>query len=638
MYHALLTNRYLTSRVIPLIAVAAVALCVALVIVVVSVMTGFLDMVRNSGRKLIGDVVIACPVNGIPYYDRLIKRIDQLPQAAAATPVCESWGLLKMPYPDGPQKQTETVQIWGVEPESFSKVTGYADSLHWKDLPKDQWDRLFDDVLGLHWKETLASMSVDQRVQMIMKVLPLDAPPSHAAPDEARVRERVPTMKEEDWSPVFMRLRSEPALVQSILTAEQWQALLSGDPRLIQPGPIVKDGQIIEPSQIMKDGLTLTRNGRPGICMGIHVSEGNERTHEGGYIIKAHGFWWMPAFDVTLTTIPIEAGSLNAESESRILPVCNEFKSDVFLIDSKRVMAPLAVVQQLLHLDDQGMKLDKDGNAIGVVPAKATLVLVRAKDGVTPEQLRDTVETAYQQFQREIVEDSTATVFPPSLGLGLSVKTWAQQQAEFIGPVEKERELMRTLFSIVYFVCAALVLSIFWAIVYEKTRDIGILRSVGASRGGIVWIFLRYGLIVGVIGSIVGLGLAFVTVHYINAIHEALGHPPLAIAVVVLTLAAVAIMLTIALSMQGRLLPLVVGTLGSVTLVGLGIGALILRHYGGFVIWDPAVYYFTKIPSSMDLTTAYTTMIGAVAFSLLGAAVPAAKAADTDPVQALRYE
>ncbi|MHC4710062.1 MAG: hypothetical protein ACYTA3_06480 [Planctomycetota bacterium] len=51
MYHALLTNRYLTSRVIPLIAVAAVALCVALVIIVVSVMTGFLDMVRSSGRR-----------------------------------------------------------------------------------------------------------------------------------------------------------------------------------------------------------------------------------------------------------------------------------------------------------------------------------------------------------------------------------------------------------------------------------------------------------------------------------------------------------------------------------------------------------------------------------------------------------
>ena len=52
VYASLLANRYLTSRVIPLIAVLAVALNVALVVIVVSVMTGFLDMLRNSGRTL----------------------------------------------------------------------------------------------------------------------------------------------------------------------------------------------------------------------------------------------------------------------------------------------------------------------------------------------------------------------------------------------------------------------------------------------------------------------------------------------------------------------------------------------------------------------------------------------------------
>ncbi|MHC4992032.1 MAG: ABC transporter permease, partial [Planctomycetota bacterium] len=132
MYHALLTNRYLTSRVIPLIAVAAVALCVALVIIVVSVMTGFLDMVRSSGRTLMGDVIVAYPVSGIPYYGRLIERIESLPETAAATPVVDSWGLLKMPYPDGPNKETETVQVWGIEPESFARVTGYGDTLYWR--------------------------------------------------------------------------------------------------------------------------------------------------------------------------------------------------------------------------------------------------------------------------------------------------------------------------------------------------------------------------------------------------------------------------------------------------------------------------------------------------------------------------
>ena len=110
MYHALLANRYLTTRLIPLIAVAAVALCVALVIIVVSVMTGFLDMVRASGRTLMGDVIVAAPIHGIPYYERLIERLEESDLIHAATPVVEALGVMRMPY-----EQTEGIQFWGIE-------------------------------------------------------------------------------------------------------------------------------------------------------------------------------------------------------------------------------------------------------------------------------------------------------------------------------------------------------------------------------------------------------------------------------------------------------------------------------------------------------------------------------------------
>ena len=61
VYTQLLVRRYLSTRIIPLIAVAAVGLCVALVVIVVSVMSGFLDNLRASGRTLMGDVVISYP-------------------------------------------------------------------------------------------------------------------------------------------------------------------------------------------------------------------------------------------------------------------------------------------------------------------------------------------------------------------------------------------------------------------------------------------------------------------------------------------------------------------------------------------------------------------------------------------------
>ena len=194
---------------------------------------------------------------------------------------------------------------------------------------------------------------------------------------------------------------------------------------------------------------------------------------------------------------------------------------------------------------------------------------------------------------------------------------------------------MSTLFQIVYFVCAGLVLSIFWSIVYEKTRDIGILRASGASRAGICWIFLRYGLFVGVIGSLVGLGLATLVVHNINAIHDAMGEPPKWIAVVLAVGAALSLALTLWKLKSQMLLPIVLGVFFMVTF---GVLAFLVYTAQGVVIWDPSIYYFSVIPNEVDFRIAWMTMGGAVFFCLLGAFIPAARAADVDPVRALRYE
>ena len=552
MYVALLANRYLTSRIIPWIAVAAVALCVALVVIVVSVMSGFLDMLRTSGKTMMGDVVIRYPISGIPYYQELIDDLEALPEVAAATPTIDTFGLIEMPYGTGDGNNlVETVQVWGIEPESFNQVSEYEDILWWR-APAEE----------------------------AAKSLPLDD------------------------------LRLDP------------------------------DRDRTEAAMLMKD----TETGEPGIVLGMHISVFNERRADGTYGFQGGNTnYWMPGKQVELTLVPIKGGRLSIEPESRAFSIVNEFQSGVFEIDNNRVLISLEDAQEMLRLGagtlyDQNGRLDPETGmplVIGESPARAIAIYVRASEQYTPDQLRVAASEAYDRFWTKSAEREDRTVKPPS-PFRVSVMTWEQQLASIIEPVQKERELMRILFSIVYIVCAGLVLSIFWAIVYEKTRDIGILRAIGASRPGILGIFLIYGLVIGLLGSAVGVGLGWLVVTNINAIHDALGEPaPTWLTISTFAIAAILLGFSIHAAAKGSILRWLLGLIGFLIIGVVGTG---LALHQGFLLWDPSVYYFNEVPSEMDWFTAFLTMGGAVLFSVIGAAIPAARAADTDPVKALRYE
>ena len=263
------------------------------------------------------------------------------------------------------------------------------------------------------------------------------------------------------------------------------------------------------------------------------------------------------------------------------------------------------------------------------------MILVRAADGVSPEELRNAVSTIYKEWTDRVSVDESRVDQPPPERF-VRIRTWREHLRDLIGPVEKERELMRILFSIVYLVCAGLVLSIFWAIVYEKTRDIGVLRSVGASRSGILGLFLTYGLVIGLAGAILGAILASIVVRNINTIHEALGHPtPMWLVVGAFVVSGMALVVSIILFFRDSLLNSLLAFLGTLLLIGVSFALL---GHRGFLMWDPSVYYFNEIPNKVDWFSGVLTMAGAIFFSVLGAAIPAARAADIDPVRALRYE
>ena len=91
MYQLLLTRKYLTSKVMPLLAVAAVSLSVATVLVTWSVMGGFLKTLMSSGRGVMGDVVITWPNVGFAHYDDEEISTVAGRRAAAVTDRAIAW-------------------------------------------------------------------------------------------------------------------------------------------------------------------------------------------------------------------------------------------------------------------------------------------------------------------------------------------------------------------------------------------------------------------------------------------------------------------------------------------------------------------------------------------------------------------
>ena len=101
MYKLFLTLRYLRKGRIAYLAIAAVMLCVAMVLIVTSVMGGFLDTIMTRSRGMLGDIVVDNTRGAdMPLYQVFIDEIRKWPEIAAATPVVYTPGVLHFPGTD----------------------------------------------------------------------------------------------------------------------------------------------------------------------------------------------------------------------------------------------------------------------------------------------------------------------------------------------------------------------------------------------------------------------------------------------------------------------------------------------------------------------------------------------------------
>lgn len=521
VFQWLLTRKYLTSKVMPLLASLAVMLCTAMVLVVWSVMGGFLQNLQTQGKRFSPDVRVIWPA-GLAYYEDFVTLLAADPMVKAAAPVIETFGLVSLP-----DDRVQSVQVLGID-ERYTRVVDWAGGLWWK--PLDASQRLRRDTRGL-----------DPRLDPVNAELladVFDAGMKIKARDEATGR----------WLPgavvgtdiYGLRDRRDPS------------GFYAANVRFVRP---------------FGDGLFEEKVVFP------------------------------PRSSIVLRVLPLDRKGRSVDLAWRPFPIANEFHTGQLPVDERTVYVDFSELQRMMRMEGVAgvdasfdpLDVGPGGGSLpavptsGRVPARATHVAVKGVDGVSPAQLRDRVEELYGRFFAD-ARRRAELPNPEVLRSSNLVLTWEQANAGILGAVQKEVGLVLFLLWFISLVASFCVLAIFWAMISEKTKDIGILRAIGASRAGVGLVWIGYGLAIGIVGAVLGLALAHLIVWNINPIHEWMGR---------------------ALNLQ---------------------------------IWDPKIYVFTTIPDKVNPAHALVVLGSGLAMSLIGSVVPAMRAAFMDPVRSLRFE
>ena len=161
---------------------------------------------------------------------------------------------------------------------------------------------------------------------------------------------------------------------------------------------------------------------------------------------------------------------------------------------------------------------------------------------------------------------------------------WRQMNSALFQALEVERVAMFVVLSLIVLVAVFNILSSLIMLVRAKTRDIAILRTMGASRRGMMKVFVTVGVTIGSLGIILGVILGAVFLFFRQDVVNA------------------------------------------------------IQTLTGQNLWDPSVRFLTDLPAKPNPVEVAAIVLTALILSFLATLYPAYKAASTDPVQVLRYE
>lgn len=559
---------YLRKRRIAWVSLIAVTICTAMVLVVISVMGGWLRMFRQSFHGLSGDVIVAAnSMQGFPFYDDMIRDIEALPSVGQgnAVPVIQTFGLINI-MNNGP----EGVQVLGYPIDKIGHVNEFPQSLYRQFKAREEAaDKLKDPKLTPADREYYTKLANDKAPPSFDVVkdtrLPLaPLPPGLKLPDSLPpdLKSKIEWVPSEDMIIFHGEMTDdERDRLQALSSDFVWQSEMQelwrqSDLRRLYPK--IKGADV---------------RTWPGIILGEGVAR--IRKDKNNKLVGRNPTLYRVPVKLTVLGIPLDGGSIGVENKSeRPYWVVDDSRTKVYQYDSNTVYVPFEVLQRDLGMD---ARPGEDGSP--GYPARTTQLDIKVKPGYDLNKAREEIAAACENV---VKRNEAAGKFYS--GSDFRVQTWEESQRVWLGAIEKEKVLVTGLFGMISIVAVFLIFCIFYMIVVEKTRDIGIIKSVGATSRGVAAIFLGYGLAIGVVGSGLGFLIGWLIVHFINQLHDWLGR------------------------------------------------AL------GVVIWDPQVYAFDTIPNTMNPTEVSVILIVAILSAVFGALVPAIRAARLHPVEALRWE
>lgn len=170
------------------------------------------------------------------------------------------------------------------------------------------------------------------------------------------------------------------------------------------------------------------------------------------------------------------------------------------------------------------------------------------------------------------------------LGSKYFVSNWLENNAQFLNALKVERTAMFVILSLIIVVAAFNIIASLFMVVKDKTKDIAILKTIGASSGQITAIFIINGLFAGLIGTCAGVVLGLLIAYNVERIR------------------------------------------------------LLLEKFSGVKIFDPLLYFLYSLPSVVRLSDVVAIGCFSLFLSFIATIYPAYRASKLNPVEAMRYE